>query len=116
MRLCWILPLYFSISLARTYEEDWDYSIPFKNKTIIGEWGYKNTVPEQVEWAKRFVRWMKANGVKDTFFWTSVTNSYDTDGLWLKDCLTLETDKIALLQDLWSPINNRRLRINAPRS
>lgn len=84
------------------YEQDWEYSFP-KNKTnvILGEWGWKSELPEQVAWASQFVQWLSKNNISKSCFWVSVTNSGDTNGLW-KECRDFEETKYQLLQQFWN--------------
>ena len=87
--------------IDKAYEEDWEYSFP-KNKSnvLLGEWGWKSDLPEQIAWASHFIQWLKKNNVSNSCFWVSVSNSYDTSGLW-KDCREFEESKYLLLKELW---------------
>lgn len=80
-------------------EAAWDQAMPFPHKTIIGEWGFR--VPEDIEWGRRFVSYLKSRGIRDTFFWT-LCNSQDTGGIYQQDCETLEQYKVDLIHDLWT--------------
>jgi len=68
---------------------------------IIGEWGFK--FPDGKDWADNFVDWLKERGIQNTFFWTAVTNSGDTEALW-KNCNIFEEDKMKLIQFLWEDV------------
>ena len=82
-------------------EEDWNYSFPKdSNHTIVGEWGFFSDKQDQVEWAHKFVDWLKKKNIRNTCFWVSVTNSGDTGGLW-KDCREFEYTKYELIKSLW---------------
>lgn len=94
----------FSIKPGGTdYEGDWLESFPKDHsKVLVGEWGFFSEKPDQVEWAKRFVAWLNQNGIHDNCFWTSVTNSGDTGGLW-KQCEFFEEEKFQVIRTLWKP-------------
>lgn len=94
---------------GNSVESDWDYSFgTHHNKTSVGEWGFFSERPDQVEWANRFVNWLIKNGIRDNFFWTTVTSSGDTGGLF-NGCETLDQDKLAVIQRLWYG-SEKRLR------
>lgn len=98
----------FSVGVNQTsFEHDWQYSFPkHRNHTIVGEWGYFSDKPEQVAWAERFVKWLRKEGIRNSCFWVSVSDSADTGGLW-KNCETFEKGKYLLLQSLWGRTNLR---------
>jgi len=99
----------FSIGGDRDYEEDWSFSFPKDHsKVIIGEWGFFSQKQEQVQWAQRFVKWLKQHNIHDSFFWVSVSNSGDTGGLWI-DGKTFDETKYAILKDLWDDDHHRGL-------
>ena len=93
------------------YVKDWDESFGFipPEKLIVGEFGWISSVPQQVEWAKLFLAYLKEKGYKNTCFWT-IALSGDTGGILKDDCLTLETEKINMLQDFWGFPPSRNLR------
>lgn len=85
-------------------EQDWERSFGNEfppQKMCIGEWGWKQQIPEQVEWATRFIAYLKRKGIIYTAFWT-LAHSGDTDGLYFDDCQNLDGQKYHLLQTLWS--------------
>lgn len=89
---------------------DWDYSFgTHLNKTSVGEWGFFSEKPNEVKWAKEFISWLKKNGIRDNFFWTTVSNSGDTGGIF-KNCETLDLEKMKIIKDLWDGPVIRRLR------
>jgi hypothetical protein len=92
------------------YEQDWEFSFykPIRHKISVGEWGFKVEEEEQRNWALRFIAWLKKNGVRDTFFWTSAGNSGDTNALWKTDCETFEDEKMAIIKSLWEEKRNLR--------
>jgi len=82
--------------------QDWDISFgKYPEKVIVGEYGWFSDHPDQVDWAKRFIDYLKEKGIRDTYFWCSVASSSDTGGIWKQDCVTLEQSKIDLLHYLW---------------
>lgn len=84
-------------------EQDWEYSFGNEfppEKLCIGEWGWKQQNPEEVEWAQRFIQYLKRKNIRNTAFWT-IAHSGDTDGIYLDDCITLDKKKYQLLQTLW---------------
>lgn len=94
---------------GKATEDDWEMSFPKdRNHTIVGEWGYFSNHPDQVEWAHRFVEWLKKKHIRNTCFWVSVSNSGDTGGLW-KDCKDFEYAKYDLLRSLW--YDDRHLQV-----
>lgn len=92
----------FSIAQGNdNYEADWDWSFgPYKHKVSVGEWGFFSEKQEDMDWAKRFIRWLKKNDIHDNFFWTSATNSGDTGGIF-KDCEWWDDKKHEIVSSLW---------------
>lgn len=89
-------------------EADWNSSIPFdipNEKLIIGEWGWMEDKPHEVEWAKRFIAYLKRRGIEHTCFWTTA-HSHDTGNLWEDDCEIIKWDNYNLLKTLW--VDDRR--------
>lgn len=84
-------------------EQWWDYKFgPYKNIVNVGEFGYISTNQNEVEWVERFVKWLVKNNIHDSFFWTYSYNSFDTGGILLEDCETIDKNKINLLNVLWA--------------
>lgn len=91
----------YVFSSSGTFEQDWDYSFgSFKDRVVVGEWGFKNQIWEQLQWADRFIRYLKNQGVVNTYFWT-IAHSGDTDGLWYDDCETINWEKLSMIKKLW---------------
>jgi endoglucanase len=93
------------------YEGKWNYSFGDHKPVVnVGEWGYMSDIPSEVEWAERFVEYLRENDLKDTFFWTWSHNSGDTAGILLEtsksrtgqDCTDVDYKKMLLLHQLWS--------------
>jgi len=85
-------------------ELDWERSFGnefLPSKLCIGEWGWKQQNPNEVEWATRFIKYLKKKQILNTAFWT-IAHSGDTDGIYLDDCETLNIQKYKLLQTLWT--------------
>jgi hypothetical protein len=82
-------------------EQEWDYSFgDHKNKMNVGEWGFKTEIKEQVDWAHRFIAYLKKIDVRNTFFWT-VAHSGDTNGIWFDDCQNINWWKYDIIKSLW---------------
>lgn len=82
---------------------DWETSFgKFKNKVSVGEWGFFSDRPDQVEWAKTFIEWLRFHKIQDSFFWCLVANSGDTGGLYATDCETFDWYKFNIIETLWS--------------
>jgi hypothetical protein len=79
-------------------ENDWDVVFG-KNQDhlIVGEFGFKM---KDVEWARRFVSYLKKKNIRDGCFWT-VAHSSDTDGLWYDNCQDVDWPKYLVLDELW---------------
>lgn len=93
---------------GQSTEQDWEYSFgDHKNKVCVGEWGFFSEKPEQVEWAKRFIAWLRSKGIQDSFFWVEVANSGDTGGLYKTDCETFDWYKYDIIKTLWAPLPRR---------
>jgi len=108
----------FSIPHGDTdYEKDWETSFyePIRHKIVVGEWGFKMEVPEQVEWAKRFITWLKNNNIRNSFFWVAAGNSGDTNALWKTDCETFEYDKVQVVKSLWVDGRDERRHFRSKR-
>lgn len=81
----------------------WDISIPDTiqpNHWFIGEFGWKETEPSQVEWAIEFINYLKSRGIYNACAWT-IAHSGDTNGWWNDDCETFNWDKAEILTRLW---------------
>lgn len=92
-------------------ESDWEESFGTvfpPSKLVIGEWGWKQQDPKEVEWATRFISYLKRKGIRDTGFWT-LAHSGDTDGIYFDDCENINWPKYDLLKTLWE--DPRRLRV-----
>lgn len=90
----------YSFSSPEPMEENWAYTFK-ENATIVGEWGFISTKPDEVEFAKRFVDYLIKHNMRDTFFWTWSFNSGDTGGILKDDCETIDSIKVDVLKRLW---------------
>lgn len=91
----------YSFSDTPPYPEKWKYSFgSHTDQMNVGEWGYMTEIKSQVDWATQFVKYLKDNQIRDTFFWTWTQNSFDTKGI-LTDCTNVDYQKILLLHNLW---------------
>jgi aryl-phospho-beta-D-glucosidase BglC (GH1 family) len=86
-------------------EADWENSfgnigLPV-DRLVVGEFGFFSSVETDVDWAKRFIVYLKKKGIRNTAFWT-VAHSMDTGGIFYDDCLTVDWKKLSILKDLWS--------------
>lgn len=93
-------------------ERDWEYSIPRSvplEKLIIGEWGWMEDKPNEVEWSSRFIQYLKRRGIQHTCFWT-ISNSHDTGNLFFDDCDTFKWQTYFTMKQVWeaSPPKLRR--------
>lgn len=108
-RVFWTIHKY-SFSDPEPLEEHLDWSFgPNKTTVSVGEWGFKSGQADQVAWAERFVRWLLAQGIRDSYFWTWSPNSGDTEGL-TTDCTNVDEKKMNILLRYWAGIG-RRLRV-----
>lgn len=83
------------------YEENWDRSFgKYPEKVVVGEYGFKNE-PKEIEWAKRFIKYLKRRNIRNSYFWT-IAHSFDTGGLWFDDCETIDYKKLSIIKDLWT--------------
>lgn len=82
-----------------------DYDVSFGNhppdKIFVGEFGWIQERPEQVEWASFFLSYLKEKGINNTAFWNMVFQSGDTHGIYKENCLDIETEKITMLHHFW---------------
>lgn len=87
-------------------EEHWDYSfglIDHDSAHInVGEWGYISDKPKEIDWAVRFMYYLKNKKIHNSFFWTWSFNSGDTGGILLPDCESVDCKKIYLLKQYWN--------------
>ena len=86
-------------------EADWEASfgnvgIPVE-RLVVGEWGWVGDNPSQVEWAKRFIQYLKKKNITNTCYW-ALSQSGDTGNLYGNDCLTFHYDNYNLLKTLWT--------------
>jgi endoglucanase len=81
----------------------WDYTfgdIGNGTKMIVGEYGAKSDLPNQMEWFKSFLDYLKGRNIRNSFFWTYAVSG-DTGGLYKDNCLDVEWDKVYLLWKFW---------------
>lgn len=87
-------------------EDNWSWSFGLADhatgKINVGEWGFISDHPNEVDWARRFVAWLKLKGIRDSFFWCASPNSFDTGGILLDDCSSVDCRKMKILRDYWS--------------
>lgn len=83
-------------------EKDWDATIPSNDteKLVIGEWGWMEDKPEQVTWAKKFIKYLRKRGIQHSCYWT-IARSHDTGNLWQDDCEYIKWGNFELLKTLW---------------
>jgi hypothetical protein len=88
----------YRFSSDKPYEDDWEYSVGrYPEKIVLEEWGFKMT-PEDIQWANRFIQWLKKKHISNNFFWT-LAYSGDTDGLFLdSDCKTINWEKYNIIK------------------
>lgn len=102
----------YTFSSSGNYIDDWNYSFgPFADvpgKVSVGEFGWKQDMPDQVSWATQFIDYLKKRNIGNDFFWT-VALSGDTSGLWQDDCETFQYDKWNLLKTLWDDEERKRM-------
>jgi len=95
----------YVFSSSGDYEKDWDYSFgPYASipgKVSVGEFGWKQDQYDQVQWAIRFIEYLKRRNIRNNYFWT-IALSGDTSGLYQDDCQTFQWDKYNLLKGLWN--------------
>lgn len=92
----------YHFSDGEPLEHAWNVSFgPHKMIVNVGEWGFMSDHADQVAWANRFVDWLRANGVRDSYFWTWSWNSGDTGGILKEDCTTIDEGKMSLLRRYW---------------
>jgi len=70
------------------------------SKMIVGEYGARSELPNQMDWFRQFISYLKERNITNSFFWTYAVSS-DTGGIYKDDCKTLELDKMRLLWDYW---------------
>jgi hypothetical protein len=82
-------------------ENEWNYSFgDHKNKMNVGEWGFKTELQNEVNWAKRFIAYLKKIDVRNSFFWT-IALSGDTNGIWHDSCQEIDWYKYDIIKSLW---------------
>lgn len=78
-------------------------------KMIVGEFGAKSELGNQMTWFKTFLEYLKDRNITNSFFWTYGISG-DTGGIYKDDCLNVEWDKVRLLWKYWDYKPNRKLR------
>jgi aryl-phospho-beta-D-glucosidase BglC (GH1 family) len=75
-----------------------------RHAVVVGEWGGRygdgTGGAADVTWQKAFVDYLRAKGMKSSFYWCYTPNSHDTGGV-LDDNLAVREDKMALLRAHW---------------
>jgi endoglucanase len=81
-------------------EHRWDACFgDSSHKIVVGEFGYMTSIPEQVAWFQRFIRYLKSRGNLDGMFWSWNAGSSDTTGVLEDDCSTIN---YGVMQELWN--------------
>jgi len=90
-----------------TYDYEWDWDNSFaklkdipKEKVIIGEWSWMDNNEKDIKWAKRFIKYLKKNDIRNTSYFT-IANTRDTGNTWFDNCLDVKYETILLLHKLW---------------
>jgi len=82
-------------------EEQWNWNFGnMTTKLVLGEWGWMDSKPDEVEWAKRFIPYLKKRNITNTCYWT-IAHSHDTGNLFQDDCEIIKWDNYNLLKTLW---------------
>ena len=91
----------YSIHQYPFHTHEWDYCFETEthSKINVGEFGFFN---KQTEWGYAFIDFLKHKKIFDTFFWSWSPNSFDTGGILLDDCETIDKQKMNILHLLWS--------------
>ena len=100
-KYCW--------SDTEPFEEKWTHSFGTE-KIIVGEFGALSNRPDQMDWLKRFIKYLKKHHYYDSFFWSWSWNSGDTGGILKEDCSSIEEEKMNLLRYYWDDTQKRNLR------
>jgi len=114
-RIKYTIHKYVFSTSGNSRDVDWNYSFgdlkDIPGKISVGEWGFISDKPNEVQWAKEFVEYLKKHNIHDNFFWT-IAHSGDTGGLWKDDCINIDMDKYEIIKSLWvhEPKKNLRLR------
>lgn len=88
----------------------WDEQFGYQgNKMIVGEFGAKSDLPNQMDWFKDFLVYLKSRDIENSFFWTYAVSG-DTGGIYMDDCKTLEIEKMKLLWAYWGYKPTRYLK------
>lgn len=100
----------YSIHRYHFSNGDWNNvfgSMP-PHKINVGEFGWVQTDPNQVQWAYDFLGFLKSKGIKNTYFWT-VAHSSDTSGIWEDDCINIQWNKYNILKNFWKESEGQEL-------
>lgn len=92
--------------------KDWSLSIPDSiapEHWFIGEMGWKMGEPLQVEWATKFIEFLRERSIYNACMWT-IAHSGDTEGWWKDDCETFDWDKARMSACIWYDPEPRYLR------
>lgn len=82
-------------------------TIPIQN-TFIGEFGYRDHIQDESEWAEQFLANLARRRISSLCFWT-IALSGDTDGIFKDDCVEIAHGKVNVLNAFYDR-SLRRLR------
>lgn len=101
-------PYFSDASFPSNMTGIWDVHFGHVRKSgypiAIGEFGGRYDTsgsPTDQAWQDAFVAYLRASGIRHSFYWCLNPNSGDTGGILLDDWKTVDTRKTALLQRLW---------------
>jgi endoglucanase len=91
-------------NLSANWERDFGRYQQQGYALVLGEFGgkYGDGDPRDKLWQDALVAYLNTKGIRGGFYWSLNPNSRDTGGLLLDDWTTWRSDKLALLQRLWS--------------
>lgn len=102
----------YQFSVKGDYRTDYDVSFGgySGDKLFIGEFGWIQSQPQQVEWATMFLSYLKEHNVTNTALWCLSYYSGDTQGILQPNCMDVEKDKLNMLKQFWSNTKKSFLR------
>lgn len=99
----------YKFSVRGDYRRDYEVSFGgySGDKLFVGEYGWIQDRPEEVEWGKMFLSYLKEHNITNTALWCLSFYSGDTQGILKQNCLDVEQEKLTIIKQYWE--HGRRL-------
>lgn len=114
-RIKYTIHVYWFTIQQEPLENGWNWSFGDHDRLVVnvGEFGFISSSQKEVDWAVRFIAWLKSKGLYNSYLWTWSYNSYDTQGVLRENCQDVDEKKMNIIYSYWEGAQQRRLLRNS---